>query len=138
MAMSIMRSAGSVMLGLIVAFMLVVAVEFISAVLHPFPPDFEPSQEAMFAHVANYPAWVLALLGGAGWAVTAFVSTWLATRLGTGRHPAHGIAVGVVLLVAAGFNISMLPYPVWFMVLDCFILPLGIYFGIRLGTATRA
>lgn len=137
MAMSIIRSSGSVLLGLLVALALVIAVEGISAVLHPFPPGFDGTPEAMLNHVANYPAWVLALLGGAGWAAAAFASTWIATRLGTGRHPAHGVTVGVILLAAAGFNIAMLPYPAWFMVLDFFVLPLGIALGTWLGAANR-
>lgn len=131
--MSIARSVGSIVLSLIVALILVIAVEGVSAVMHPFPADFEQTQEAMFAHVANYPAWVLALLGGAGWAVTVFVSTWLATRLGTRRHPAHGYGVGAFLLLAAAYNIYLLPYPLWFVVLDVCILPLGMYFGTRMG-----
>ena len=87
----------------------------------------------MFEHVANYPVWVLALLGGAGWGITMLLGTWLATRLGTRRHPAHGIAVGLTLFAAVIFNMSMLPYPFWFVILDLIVLPLAIFYGIRLG-----
>ena len=41
---------------------------------------------------------------------------YLAIRLSTGRHPAHGWLVGALLLLAAGFNLWMLPYPIWFEV----------------------
>lgn len=133
MPISILRSLGAVLLGLATALLLVILVEVISGVLHPFPPNFDGTQEAMFAHVANYPAWVLALLGGVGWSITIVVCTWLATRLGTHRHPAHGFAVGLILLSAASFNIFMLPYPLWFVLLDGVALPLGAYCGTRLG-----
>ena len=67
MIRSKMRSIGSVALGLIVALILVTGVEGVSAVLHPFPEGFGGTSEEVMEHVANYPAWVLALLGGAGW-----------------------------------------------------------------------
>jgi len=101
-------------------------------VLHPFPAGIEVMPESMAQHVANYPAWVLFLLGGVGWSLTALVSCFLATRYGTRRHPAHGIAVGLLLLAAVAFNISMLPYPIWFVVVEIALLPLGIYFGVTL------
>ena len=132
MTISLVRSIGSVLLGLIVALALVIAVEGISAVLHPFPPDFSNTREEVIAHVANCPVWILVLLGGVGWAVTAFAATWLSTRLGTARHAGHGYTVGLILLAAAVFNMSMLPYPIWFWVLDLIALPLAICIGTRL------
>ena len=67
--------------GLALAFVLLIAVELASAVVHPLPPDFAGTQEEMCAHVARYPAWVLALVVPA-WALTAFAATWTANRLG--------------------------------------------------------
>ncbi len=133
MLTSILRSTGSIAISLIMALILVIAVEWLSSLLHPFPPGFDATSTAMYEHVGNYPIWVLALLGGAGWGITMLVATWLATRLGTGRHPAHGVVVGVILLAAVVFNMSMLPYPLWFMLLDLVLLPVAAYYGIRLG-----
>ncbi len=130
---SILRSTAAVILSLVVALALVVAIEVISAVMHPFPEDFGGTREEVAAHVANYPAGVLALLGGAGYALTMGVSVWLATRLGSSRHPAHGYGVGALLLAALIFNMSMLPYPLWFVVLDLILLPACIYLGVKLG-----
>ena len=48
---------------------------------------------------------------GAARGATAFAGTWTAGRLG-GRGPAA--FVGLLLLAAALFNVSMLPYPLWF------------------------
>jgi hypothetical protein len=129
---SILQSAGAIIASLAAAFLLVVAVEGGSAIVHPFPPGFDGSGEQMLAHVANYPAWVLALAVIA-WGITMFVSTWLATRLGTDRHPAHGIGVGLFLLAAVAFNMYLLPYPVWFEAANIILFPILGFYGARMG-----
>ena len=132
MIVKILRSAGAIIAGLVVAFVLIVGVEFFSAIFHPFPPGADPSDmEVCKAHVANYPGWVLGVCG-LGWILTVFVSTWLATRLGTARHPAHGIVVGVLLFAAAGFNMLMLPYPIWFELLNVILFPSATLTGVKL------
>jgi hypothetical protein len=137
MILSLLRSAGSVMAGLVAAFILIIAAEVFGAIFHPFPPGIDPSDmEACKAHVARFPTWVLA--GGAAfWAGAAFTGSWLATRLGTARHAAHGIVVGAILLALAGFNMAMLPYPIWFPVVNLLTFPLGTILGIRLAKSPR-
>jgi len=130
---SILRNVGSVVVGLVVALALIVAVEGVSAIVHPFPPGVDPNDlEVCKAHVARYPQWVLAL-AVVSWGFTAFVSAWLATRLAAGRHPAPGIVVGSLLLSAAATNLFMLPYPTWFIALNLVTIPLATYGGTRLG-----
>ena len=137
MIRSILRSVGSIILSLVVAMALIVAVEVVSGIFHPFPPGVDTSDyEVVKAHVAKYPHWLLALAAVA-WGGTTFVSAWLATRLGAGRHPAHGIAVGALLLLAAGFNMLMLPYPIWFEIANYLFIPLAIYGGVKLGRQPR-
>lgn len=128
---AIIRSVGSVSAGLIVALILVIGVEGMSSILHPFPAGGDPADfEACKAHVARYPAGVLALVVLA-WGMAVFASSWLATRLGTGRHPAHGIVVGAILFAAAIFNMAMLPYPNWFW-LNLIVFPISFFLGSRL------
>lgn len=131
------RSICAVCLGLIVAMIGIVVVEGLSSILHPFPPGVDATDlEACKAHVARYPTAVLVLLGVIGWGLTAFVSTWLATRLGTSRHLAHGVAVGTILFAAAVFNMAMLPYPIWFWV-NLIVLPACISWGTKLGLRNK-
>lgn len=132
MIRSVIRSVAAVIVGLLLALLLVVAVEGFSAVVHPFPDGFSGTKEEMHQHVARYPDWVLAV-GGLAWGATTLASTWLATRLGVGRHPAHGILVGSLLFVAVVFNMYLLPYPLWFEILNLVIFPIGIYCGVKLG-----
>ena len=130
---TVLRSVGAVLGGLVVAAVLVVGVEVFSSIVHPFPPDVDPNDyEVCKAHVAQYPAWVLAVAVLA-WGLTTFASAWLATRLGPGRHRAHGVMVGLILLALAVLNMSMLPYPIWFWVSNMFVFPLGFSLGAKLG-----
>ncbi len=135
MIRSMMRSAGAITLSLVVAMTLIIAVEVVTAIFHPFPPGVDTSdQEVIKAHVAKFPHWVLAI-AVVGWGVTIFVSVWIATRMGAGRHPAHGVAIGSLLLLAVVFNMFMLPYPVWFEVVNILIFPLAIFWAVRIGRA---
>jgi hypothetical protein len=129
--MAFLRSTGSLILGLAVAFVLVVGVEVVSAVMHPYPPDFDPNSfEACKEHVARYPTPAL-VMGAVGWALAVFLSTAVATRLGTGRHPAHGILLGAFLFAMACFNMLMLPYPLWFELANVILFPLATFLAIR-------
>lgn len=126
-----LRVLGSVVVGFVLAFALVVAVELFSAVAHPFPADFTGTPQEMCRHVERYPAWVLAV-AAAAWVGAAFTSTWVATRLG-GRIA--GVILGLLLIWAVGFNVSMLPYPLWFEVSTVVGIPFACLIGIRLPTA---
>ncbi len=133
----LMRSVGAIVASLVVATVLIIAVEAVSAIFYPFPPGVDTSDiEVVKTHVANCPHWVLAL-AVVGWGGTVFASAWLATRLGAGRHPAHGIAVGSLLFLAAAFNMFMLPYPIWFEIVNLLIFPLAIFGAVKVGRAPQ-
>jgi hypothetical protein len=118
----------AVVIGLFVAFVLVVAVELFSSVVHPLPEDFGGTMEEMCLHVQRYPPWVLAVAVPA-WGVTALVSTWIAQRIGNSYS---SVIVGGVLLAALVFNISQLPYPLWFKIASLLVVPAAIVAGSRL------
>jgi hypothetical protein len=112
-----MRQAARVVLsiatGIVVALVLVVAVELFSAVVHPLPPDFGGTEEEMCAHVERYPQWVLAA-ATVLWGGTTFLSCAVAKRIG---NRWSGLTVGLLLLAAVLFNVAKLPYPMWFKVI---------------------
>ena len=137
MIRSLMRSIGAIFASLIVAMVLIVAVEVVTTIFHPFPAGADTTDhEVVEAHVEKFPPWVLGI-AVVGWGVTTFVSAWIATRLGAVRHPAHGIAIGSLLLLAAAFNMFMLPYPVWFELATLLILPLAIFGAVKFGRAPQ-
>jgi hypothetical protein len=119
-----------VFVGLFVAIVLVVAVEFFSAVVHPVPEGFGNTTEEVCEHVRRIPHWVLAVAVPA-WAVTALVSTWIAQRIG---NLYSALIVGLFLLASLVFNISELPYPTWFKIANLLVIPAAIVAGSRLLT----
>ena len=121
------RAVGSILAGLTLALGLVSAVELVSAVVHPLPPDFTGTMEDMCKHVERYPHWVLALVVPA-WGGTTFASTWVTRRIG-GRG--CGAFAGFVLLAAVVFNIAKLPYPMWFKVVNLIAIPAAVFMGLR-------
>lgn len=130
MIVKLLRSVGAVAAGVVVVFILVVAVEFFSAIVHPFPEDFDESHEEICEHVKRYPAWVLAVIVFL-WGGTALAGTWTAGKLG---NRGSTIALGLLLLAGVLFNISMLPYPLWFKITGPLAVAIGIGYGIRLST----
>jgi len=116
---TVFRAIGSIIAGMLVAFILVVAVELFSAVVHPVPADFGGTAEEMCLHVERYPNWVLAVVVPL-WAGTALVGTWIAGRLG-GR--ASALVVGLLLATALVCNLAMLPYPIWFKIACLVAIP---------------
>ena len=108
---AVLRALLGIFLGAVAVFVLVVAVEMFSSVVHPFPEgmDFQ-DMEQMCEHVARYPDWVLVAVVGL-WGFAAFLGTWIAQKVGS--YWATGV-VAALILWAVLFNLSMLPYAVWF------------------------
>jgi hypothetical protein len=129
-----LRGMAAIIAGMIVAFIFVVAVEWFSAVVHPLPPGFGGTMEEMCLHVARYPNWVLALVVPA-WAGTAFASTWISGRMG---NRFCGLLIGLLLLAGLIFNLSMLPYPIWFKISNLLAIPAAIGLGDRLSIRRAA
>jgi hypothetical protein len=112
--------------GMALALALVVAVELFSAVVHPIPADFDGN---MGEHVRRYPHWVLAVVVLA-WSATSTAATWVASRVG------HRLAGGVVALLLAWaliFNLTTLPYTMWFKVVMFTAFPIACLLGIGSG-----
>lgn len=115
----ILLVAAAILLGLLTAFLVVIAVELFSALVHPLPRDFGGTQEEMCQHVAQYPAWVLAVVVPA-WGLAAYAGAWIAGRIG---NLYSVVVVGGLLLAALVLNLSMLPYPLWFKLATLLVIP---------------
>ena len=130
---SMVRSVLAVIAGLMEAMFLIVGTEAVWAVVYPPAPGVDlHDMEACKAHLAQLPAEAYVIVA-AGWGLAVLAGSWVATRVGAGRHPAHGIVVGLILLVAAVANMLMLPYPSLFWVLNLVSFPVGTYLGTRWG-----
>lgn len=132
---SAVRTLLAVVAGMALAFVLVVAVEFFSAVVHPFPADVDPNVPGNIPeHVKRYPHWVLAVVVPM-WGATAAAAAWVASRIG-GR-PA-GIIVGLLLAWALIFNLAMLPYATWFKAVMPAAFAVACLLGIKDGARRRS
>ncbi|TWT29411.1 hypothetical protein [Blastopirellula retiformator] len=118
---NILRTIAGIFVGLLVLFVLIIAVEAFSAVVHPFPPGFEGTQDEICAHVERYPGWVLAAVVPM-WGATAFAAVWVAGKLGQFYAATF---VGFLLNLALISNLAMLPYPLWFKGACLLLLPLA-------------
>ncbi len=127
---SAVRTFLGVVAGVVLAFALVVAVEAISAVVHPFPANFDGN---IPAHVRRYPGWVLAVVVPM-WSGIALAATWLATRIG---NRVAGWIVAALLAWALTFNLTMLPYALWFKIAMFSSFPVACLLGIRWGRRPR-
>ena len=127
---SVLRLFLAVVAGMLLALVLVIAVEFFSAIVHPVPAGFQGTMDEMCLHVARYPDWVLGVVVLA-WSATAFSSTWVATRIG---HRLAGIVVTLLLTWAIVCNLTMLPYAMWFKIVMLSCFSMACYLGVRRGT----
>ncbi|HVX14752.1 MAG TPA: hypothetical protein VHC22_26420 [Pirellulales bacterium] len=129
----VLRTLVAILAGLLVSFLAIVAVEFVSNAVHPFPADFGGTTEEVCRHVERHPQWVLAAVVPA-WALTAFVGTWTAGRIAS----LYSVAiVGLLLLMALLFNVSMLPYPIWFKIATPLLSLGAMVAGDRLSTRSK-
>jgi hypothetical protein len=131
---NVLRIVLAVVAGMALAFVLVVAVELFSSVVHPFPPGLDPNAPGSIpAHVQRYPGWVLAV-AGLMWGATAAAAVWVASRIG-GRLA--GAVVTLLLAAALAFNLSMLPYVMWFKIAMPATFFVACLIGIRGGASAR-
>jgi hypothetical protein len=123
---SAVRTLLAVVAGMGLAFALVVAVELFSSVVHPLPAGFDGN---IPEHVRRYPGWVLAVVVPM-WGATAAAATWVASRIG---GQLAGALVTLLLASALAFNLSMLPYVMWFKIAMPAAFFVACLLGIRYG-----
>ena len=129
-----LRGLAAVVMGLIVAFVVTFAVEWVNTLMYPFPPGTDPHNPmAMKAAMAALPkaALVVVLVG---WFGSALLGTWMATRIAQG-HPAPAVVLGALLLAAAVGNLLVFPHPLWFWGAAFLLYPTATWLGARLGGA---
>jgi hypothetical protein len=123
-----LRTLSAFVLALVASLGLIIGVEILSNVVHPFPSDFKGTQEEICIHVEKYPNWILAGVVVA-WGFTAAAGTWISQRIG---NVYSSTALGILLIAGVALNISMLPYPIWFKVISVIAIPVAAVYGARL------
>ncbi|RPD88255.1 hypothetical protein [Luteimonas sp. 100069] len=106
------RTMFSVMLGMLVAMMVMLGLEFVGTRMFPMPAGQLAEDADLATIVANAPTgklvWVLL-----GWLIAAVCGGWVAARFARARRMAAAIAVGLLLVLGVLLNAWMLPHPLW-------------------------
>jgi cytochrome bd-type quinol oxidase subunit 2 len=124
---SILKIIGGILAAAVLALVLLSGVELLSALVHPFPANFDGN---IREHVRRYPSWVLAAVIPL-WGAVGAVCAWLSAKIG-GRLA--GFLVSMLLFSALLFNLAMLPYPAWFRIGMTLALPFFCGLGIKAAT----
>jgi predicted MFS family arabinose efflux permease len=115
--MSIFRRVGSVLFGLVVGTVVIMAVESLGQRLFPPPPNMD------LKDLANLVATMSRVQPGAlvmvlvGWALGSFAGGWAAARMAGRDEVRQALLVGAVLMAAGVANFFVIPHPVWMVVL---------------------
>lgn len=136
--MSYIRGLFSILAGLVAGAGLNVAIVGISTALYPPPPDLDPEDVAAIgAYVAGLPAGAF-LIVLAGHFVGTLFGAWLAARL-AGRTPALVAGVVAAVFLAAGIaNLTSIPHPPWFQVVDLLAYPAAGWLAARVAARMLA
>ena len=118
------RTLVGILAGMALALALVIAVEWFSSIVHPFPPNFNGN---IPEHVRRYPHWVLGAVVLL-WGATITAATWVASKVGA--RPA-GVVVALLLAWALTFNLTKLPYTTWFKITMFAAFPVACVLGLR-------
>jgi len=112
------RDAAAAVIGLVIAFVLIMAIEKAGHFIYPPPPDLDFSDsDAVRTYIATLP--LLALLFPMfAWVIGTFSGTLVACFIGTVRPIAFAIVVGGLVLAGTVANLIVTPHPHWFSVLS--------------------
>jgi hypothetical protein len=126
-----LRKLGGILLGAIVGYVIVSAIEMVNLMLFKPPAglDFK-DPAALKAYVASLPetAFILVIVA---WMAGAFVGVLIATRVA--RWRVAGLIVGLLMIGATVSNFFRFPHPVWAIASAIIGLLAAIWLGVRVG-----
>jgi len=112
------RNIAAAIIGLVIAFALIMAIEKVGHMIYPPPPDLDFSDpEAVRPYIATLP--ILALLFPmSAWMIATFSGSLVACVIGTVRPLAFAVVVGGLVLAGTIANLIVIPHPLWFSALS--------------------
>ena len=128
------RSILTVIVGILSGSATVWVLQWVGHIFYPPPAGIDlQNLEAFKQYVATAPTGML-LSVLAAWAGGAFVGGLVAALLSERRRALHALAVGALQTVLAVAQFSMIPHPLWFMVLGVtMFLPVAGLAGLLVG-----
>ena len=110
------RSLAAVVIGAIIAFGLIMAVQLVSTRLYPMPAGLDPgNSEAMSRYIATLPVggFLIVLLG---YALGGLGGGFVAAKLAPKARFTHAGVIAILLIAASVLNLMSFSHPVWFWV----------------------
>lgn len=132
------RKIVAVVLGVVVAVVLIIAIEALGHSVYPPPANMDISNpEAMQAYVMSAPIGAL-LLVLAAWLVATLVGGLLACFIAREAPLVYSAIVGGLVLLGTIINLMSIPHPLWFSAISVLAIIATIFVTSRLGSAFAA
>lgn len=130
------RSILAVIVGMLVAFVLIVCVEMLGMRVYPPPAGMDPANlESIKAAMAQIPLGAL-LFVLLAYTVGSVAGGWVAARFAPSAKLMHAMIVATLLFGAGLMNLMTIPHPPWFWVVSSVIYYLGAWSGAKAGGAS--
>ena len=127
-----LRTAVGVVAGIVVAWLVIVLSQLLSAALYPPPPGTDLTDPAVLADFINAAPVTAMACVIAGYALAALLGGWVAARISRAHPRIAAMIVGALVLLGVVLNYTMIPHPTW-MLVSGVLLPLPMaWLGARL------
>jgi len=129
------RKISAVVLGVVVAVVLIIAIEALGHSAYPVPQGLDISNsEAIQAYVMGLPIGALLFVMGA-WLVATLAGGLLACFIARETPLVYAAIVGGLVLLGTVINLMSVPHPPWFSITSVLAIIAMIFLTGRLGTS---
>ena len=129
------RKIVAVVLGVVVAVVLIIAIEALGHSVYPVPEGLDISnKEAMQAYVTNLPIGAQLFVMGA-WLVATLAGGLLACFIARATPLVYAAIVGGLVLLGTIINLMSIPHPPWFSITSVLAIIAMIFVTGRLGSS---
>jgi hypothetical protein len=134
----VIRKVSAVVFGVVVAVILIIAVEALGHAIYPPPDGLDISnKEAVQGYVMDAPVGAL-LFVMASWLVATLAGGLLACFIARETPLVYAAIVGGLVLVGTIINFLSIPHPPWFSITSVVVIIATIYLTSRLGSSFAA
>ena len=127
-----LKTAVGVVAGIVMAWLVIVLSQLLSAALYPPPPGTDLTDPAVLADFINAAPVTAMGFVIAGYALAALLGGWVAARIARAHPRIAAMTVGGLVLLGVVANYTMIPHPTW-MLVSGVLLPLPMaWLGARL------
>ena len=127
-----LRAVVGVVAGIVVAWLVIVLSQWLSASLYPPPSGTDLTDSAVLADFINTAPVTAMACVIAGYALAALLGGWVAARIARAHPRIAAMIVGGMVLLGVVANYTMIPHPAW-MLVSGVLMPLPMaWLGARL------